>query len=67
MCVQLLNLHCPRNGAKSGYIDSNSARLQGMTAARRNNEEHGIEVVGKKLRAMMPWIASNKIVDQDKN
>ena len=38
-----------------------------MTAARRNNAEHGIEVVGKKLRGMMPWIASNKIVDQDKN
>jgi ketol-acid reductoisomerase len=24
-------------------------------------------VVGRKLRGMMPWIASNKIVDQDKN
>jgi len=38
-----------------------------MTAARCNNAEHGIEVVGQKLRGMMPWIASNKIVDQDKN
>jgi ketol-acid reductoisomerase len=38
-----------------------------MTAARRNNAEHGIEVVGGQLRAMMPWIAANKIVDQDKN
>jgi ketol-acid reductoisomerase len=38
-----------------------------MTAQRRLNEEHGIEVVGRKLRAMMPWISANKIVDQEKN
>ncbi|NOQ15694.1 MAG: ketol-acid reductoisomerase, partial [Methyloprofundus sp.] len=38
-----------------------------MTARRRINAEHPIEVTGGKLRAMMPWIAANKIVDQDKN
>lgn len=38
-----------------------------MTARRRINAEHPIEVTGAKLRAMMPWIAANKIVDQDKN
>jgi len=38
-----------------------------MTAKRRINAEHPIEVTGAKLRAMMPWIAANKIVDQDKN
>ena len=27
--------------------------------------EHGVEVVGEKLRAMMPWIAENQLVDQD--
>ena len=26
-----------------------------------------IEKTGVELRTMMPWIASNKIVDQDKN
>ncbi len=26
--------------------------------------EHSIEVVGEKLRAMMPWIKANKLVDQ---
>ncbi|NOR72582.1 MAG: ketol-acid reductoisomerase [Mariprofundaceae bacterium] len=36
-----------------------------MTAARRNNAAHPIEVTGEKLRAMMPWI--NKIVDKTKN
>lgn len=38
-----------------------------MTARRRLNAAHPIEVVGGKLRAMMPWIAKNKLVDQSKN
>ncbi|MFZ5560122.1 MAG: ketol-acid reductoisomerase [Pseudomonadota bacterium] len=38
-----------------------------MTARRRLNAEHPIEVVGAKLRAMMPWIAKNKLVDQTRN
>ena len=38
-----------------------------MTARRRLNAEHPIEVVGGKLREMMPWIGKNKLVDQSKN
>jgi ketol-acid reductoisomerase len=38
-----------------------------MTARRRLNAEHQIEQVGGKLRAMMPWISKNKLVDQSKN
>ena len=38
-----------------------------MTARRRLNAEHPIEVVGAKLRSMMPWIKANQIVDQSKN
>jgi len=38
-----------------------------MTARRRLTSEHQIEVVGAKLRAMMPWIAKNKLVDQTRN
>jgi len=49
------------------FILEGQSNYPSMTAARRLNEEHGIEVVGRKLRAMMPWIASNKIVDQEKN
>lgn len=49
------------------FILEGQAGYPSMTAARRNNAEHGIEVVGKELRKMMPWIAANKIVDQDKN
>ena len=36
-------------------------------ATRRRNSEHLIEKVGAKLRAMMPWIAKNKLVDRTVN
>ncbi len=36
-------------------------------ATRRRNAEHPIEEVGEKLRAMMPWIGANKLVDKEKN
>jgi ketol-acid reductoisomerase len=36
-------------------------------ATRRLNDEHPIEEVGKKLRAMMPWIGKNKLVDKERN
>jgi ketol-acid reductoisomerase len=39
----------------------------GMTARRRNTADHSIEKVGTQLRAMMPWIAKNKLVDQTRN
>ena len=38
-----------------------------MTARRRLNAESSIEVVGAQLRAMMPWIAKNKLVDKSRN
>ncbi|WP_455374389.1 ketol-acid reductoisomerase [Limibacillus halophilus] len=36
-------------------------------AIRRRQAEHSIEEVGEKLRAMMPWISANKLVDKEKN
>ena len=38
-----------------------------LESRRRLNAEHPIEVVGDKLRAMMPWIKANKLVDRSKN
>jgi ketol-acid reductoisomerase len=38
-----------------------------MTSQRHLMAEHPIEQVGEKLRAMMPWINANKIVDRSKN
>jgi ketol-acid reductoisomerase len=34
---------------------------------RRRAAEHDIEVVGEKLRGMMPWIAAGRLVDKSKN
>ena len=34
---------------------------------RRRSAEHSIEEVGARLRAMMPWIAANRLVDKTKN
>ncbi|MDX2103151.1 MAG: ketol-acid reductoisomerase [Alphaproteobacteria bacterium] len=36
-------------------------------AMRRRGAEHGIEEVGAKLRAMMPWLKANQLVDKTKN
>ena len=36
-------------------------------ALRRRSSEHGSEEVGARLRAMMPWLAENKLVDKTKN
>ncbi|CAG2142970.1 Ketol-acid reductoisomerase (NADP(+)) [Cupriavidus yeoncheonensis] len=52
--------------AKS-FLLENKAGAPTLSSRRRLNAEHEIEVVGEKLRAMMPWIAKNKMVDQSKN
>ncbi|MES2818566.1 MAG: ketol-acid reductoisomerase [Pseudomonadota bacterium] len=49
------------------FIAEGAANYPSMTAKRRNNAAHGIEVVGEQLRSMMPWISANKIVDKTKN
>ncbi|HHX34492.1 MAG TPA: ketol-acid reductoisomerase [Gammaproteobacteria bacterium] len=49
------------------FITEGATNYPSMTAYRRNNAAHGIEVVGEKLRSMMPWISANKIVDKSKN
>ena len=49
------------------FILEGQANYPEMTACRRNNAAHQIEVVGGKLRAMMPWITANKLVDHTKN
>ncbi|SOE48030.1 Ketol-acid reductoisomerase [plant metagenome] len=49
------------------FILENAAGAPTLTSRRRINAESQIEQVGGKLRAMMPWIAANKLVDQSKN
>lgn len=52
--------------AKS-FILENRAGAPTLASRRRLTSEHEIEKVGTKLRAMMPWIKANKLVDQSKN
>ena len=49
------------------FIQEGRLNYPSMTARRRNTADHSIEVVGAQLRAMMPWIAKNKLVDQTRN
>ena len=52
--------------AKS-FVLENAGGAPTLISRRRLNAEHQIEVVGEKLRAMMPWIKKNKLVDQTRN
>ena len=49
------------------FIQEGRSNYPEMTARRRLNAVHPIETVGAQLRAMMPWISKNKLVDQAKN
>jgi len=49
------------------FIQEGASGYPEMTAARAANAAHPIEKVGAELRAMMPWIAANKIIDKSKN
>ena len=44
------------------FIADSQAKQPILKANRQLNERHSIEVVGKKLRNMMPWIAQNALV-----
>ena len=49
------------------FILENRAGAPTLLSRRRMTAEHPIEVVGARLREMMPWIRKNKLVDQSKN
>ncbi|MCA3261613.1 MAG: ketol-acid reductoisomerase [Telmatospirillum sp.] len=49
------------------WVLENAAGQASFKAMRRKHAAHDIEKVGEKLRAMMPWIAKNKLVDKAKN
>jgi ketol-acid reductoisomerase len=49
------------------FILENKAGAPTLTARRRLMAEHPIEQVGEKLRAMMPWIKANRLVDRSRN
>ncbi len=51
----------------SKFVLDNRAGQPELKAARKLAAAHPIEQVGSRLRAMMPWIGANKLVDRDRN
>jgi len=49
------------------FVLDNRAGQPELKASRKLAAEHPIEKVGGELRAMMPWIGKNKLVDKAKN
>ncbi|MDB5440904.1 MAG: ketol-acid reductoisomerase [Caulobacteraceae bacterium] len=49
------------------FMLENQAGQPSFKATRRRAAEHEIEEVGERLRAMMPWIGKNKLVDKARN
>ena len=49
------------------FMQENAVGQPFFKATRRINDEHQIEQVGEKLRAMMPWISKGKMVDRARN
>ena len=49
------------------WVLENAAGQASFKAMRRRGAEHPVEKIGEKLRAMMPWIAQNRLVDRAKN
>jgi len=49
------------------WMLENRVNQANFRAMRRRNAAHPIGQVGEKLRAMMPWISSNALVDRTRN
>ncbi|MCE2437198.1 MAG: ketol-acid reductoisomerase [Pseudomonadales bacterium] len=49
------------------FVQEDQAGAVTMKAFRRIVNEHPIEDVGRRVRAMMPWIEESKLVDRSKN
>ena len=49
------------------WMKENEAGQKNFLKMRKELSEHQIEKVGEKLRALMPWISKNKIIDKSKN
>ena len=67
-------MKCARSSRKSRpaqyaqeFLLENQTGATKLNAMRRIGREHQIEIVGAKLRDMMPWIKNNNLVDKTKN
>ena len=48
------------------WMEEHKSGQKNFLNMRKQLADHPIEKVGKQLRAMMPWIGKNKLVDKDK-
>ncbi len=49
------------------FMLDNAVGSPWLKAQRGREAAHPIEEVGERLRAMMPWLAANKLVDKERN
>ncbi len=49
------------------WMLENKANRPVFNALTKRGQEHSIEKVGASLRAMMPWLSKDKLVDKEKN
>jgi ketol-acid reductoisomerase len=49
------------------WMLENQANRPVFNALTRRGEEHPIEEVGRRLRALMPWMSKGRLVDKTKN
>jgi ketol-acid reductoisomerase len=49
------------------WINEYKSGMPNFTQLRKEAASHPLEKVGAGLRAMMPWLAQNRLVDKSKN
>ena len=49
------------------WILENKANRPVFNALTRRGEQHPVEKIGARLRAMMPWLSKERLVDKEKN
>jgi ketol-acid reductoisomerase len=49
------------------WINESRAGSPHFRELRKEGEHHPVEEVGRKLRAFMPWLASDRLVDKARN
>jgi ketol-acid reductoisomerase len=49
------------------WMEEHRVGMPHFRELRKEAENHPAEAVGAKLRAMMPWLASERLVDKSKN
>ncbi len=49
------------------WVLENKAGRPVFNALLKRDQQHPIEVIGRKLRSMMPWISASKAIDKERN